>query len=306
MSMIYSKPFKTPSELITKLKSQNLLISDEKEAVRVLSEINYFRFKIYLRPFLDLSCKKYKKNSSFEQAYELYMFDMDLRSIVYQAIGHIEVKVRTKIEQRLTSFTNDPFWYLNDKYFIDKSKILTTKTSLKNEFLRSQDDFSVHYKNNYNNGINDDFDMMPPFWIISELSTFGNILAILETIDKKPFILPKNQNILDLLSKDFGANNLKELNSWLKLIRDIRNRVAHYSRIWNCNYREPSGIRKRLKKELLSVQPNKIYLFFVVLEFMYEKNIITCNIKREMNLLLKKYPIVSTFKDSMGIPKEWL
>ncbi len=52
---LYAKPHKTPLELITKMKSQNLLVLDTAYAQLVLSEIKYFRFKIYLRPFLDVS-----------------------------------------------------------------------------------------------------------------------------------------------------------------------------------------------------------------------------------------------------------
>jgi len=108
----YTKPYQSPSDLIIKLKSQNLTIEDGSEALKILSSVNYFRFKIYLRPLLD----------------------------------------------------------------------------------------------------------------------------------KSSFSLPQNKNVLDNLSQAFGAKNLKELNSWLKLIRDVRNRVAHHSRVWNCNYREPTGM----------------------------------------------------------------
>jgi len=61
---LYAKPYKTPLELITKMKSQNLLVLDTTYAQLVLSGINYFRFKIYLRPFLDVSTKTYKQHLS--------------------------------------------------------------------------------------------------------------------------------------------------------------------------------------------------------------------------------------------------
>lgn len=177
---------------------------------------------------------------------------------------------------------------MDNNFFADKSKIFNTKVSLKNEFLRSQDDFTLHYKENYINDICNDFKEMPPFWIMSELSTFGNILAIFDAIDKKPFALPHNKNLLDELSQDFGAKNLKELNSWLKLIRDVRNRVAHHSRVWNCNYREPHGIRQNLVPNLQPSQPNKIYLFFVILETLHQKQIVGKDIKIEIKTLLQK------------------
>ncbi|OCL91223.1 Abi family protein [Aliarcobacter thereius] len=306
MYSLYTKPYKNSTDLIKKLKSQNLKIVNEQFAEKILSKINYFRFKIYLKPFLETTTKQFKANSTFENAYELYSFDEDLKSILFSIIGQIEINLRTKLDQYITSHTNNSFWYLDNKYFINESKIFNTKVSLKNEFLRSKDDFTLHYKENYVNNICNDFKEMPPFWIISELSTFGNILSFFETIDKKPFTLVHNKNVLDELSKDFGAKNLKELNSWLKLIRDVRNRVAHHSRVWNCNYREPYGIRQNLSSDLNPTQTNKIYLFFVILEILYKNQIVDKNIQQEIKILLNNYPKTRDFIDSMGIPQKWL
>lgn len=306
MYSLYTKPYKNPTDLITKLKSQNLTVLDEPKANIVLSKINYFRFKNYLRPFLDITTKQFRVNSTFEDAYQLYSFDEELKNILFSIISQIEINLRTKLDQYITAYTNNPFWYLDNKFFADKNKIFNTKVSLKNEFLRSQDDFTLHYKENYINDTCNDFKEMPPFWIMSELSTFGNILAIFEAIDKKPFALPHNKNLLDELSQDFGAKNLKELNSWLKLIRDVRNRVAHHSRVWNCNYREPHGIRQNLVPNLQPSQPNKIYLFFVILETLHQKQIVGKDIKIEIKTLLQKYPTAQRFINSMGIPQGWV
>ena len=288
MYSLYTKPYKNPADLITKLKSQNLTVLDEPNANIVLSKINYFRFKIYLRPFLDITTKQFRVNRTFEDAYEIYSFDEELKNILFSIISQIEINLRTKLDQYITAYTNNPFWYLGNK------------------FLRSQDDFTIHYKEKYINDICKDFKEMPPFWIMSELSTFGNILAIFEAIDKKPFALSHNKNLLDELSQDFGAKNLKELNSWLKLISDVRNRVAHHSRVWDCNYREPHGIRQNLVPNLQPSQPNKIYLFFVILETLHQKQIVGKDIKIEIKTLLQKYPTAQRFINSMGIPQGWV
>lgn len=79
MYSLYTKPYKNPTDLITKLKFQNLIISDEPKAIEILSKINYFRFKIYLRPFLDIASKQFRANSKFENAYQLYSFDEELK-----------------------------------------------------------------------------------------------------------------------------------------------------------------------------------------------------------------------------------
>jgi abortive infection bacteriophage resistance protein len=303
---LYNKPYKSPTDLIIKLKSQNLTFADEQKAQSILSSINYFRFKIYLRPFLDTTTKIYKPQSSFEDAYSLYCFDTELKNVLFALISQIEIALRTKLEQHITSYLNEPFWYLDDKYFVDRYKINSIRVTLRNEFLRSRDDFALHYKDKYINEASNDFKEMPPFWIVSELSTFGNILAIYESIDKKPFSLPHNQNVLDNLAREFGAKNLKELNSWLKLIRDVRNRVAHHSRVWNCNYREPLGIRQHLSPSEQPSRTNKIYLFFVILEILHSKAIIDKSLKPILKELLKTHTVVNSFLNSMGIHQGWI
>ena len=306
MYSLYAKSYKKPSDLIIKLKSQNLIVADEIKAEHLLSKVNYFRFKIYLRPLLNTSTKQFHANRTFEDAYELYSFDEELKNILFSMISQIEINLRTKLDQHVTTHTNNPFWYLDKQYFSNENKMFNTRVSLKNEFLRSKDDFTLHYKENYINDTCNNFKEMPPFWIISELSTFGNILAIFDSIDKRPFALSQNQNVLDNLAQEFGAKSLKELNSWLQLIRDVRNRVAHHSRVWNCNYREPHGIRQGLTPNLQPSQPNKIYMFFVILEILQKQQIVNKEIKGEIKILINKYSTVQIFLNSMGIPQGWL
>jgi len=303
---LYSKPYKNPTDLITKLKSQNLIIENEINANKILSKVNYFRFKIYLRPFLNIATKQFHPNSTFENAYELYSFDEELKNILFSMISQIEINLRTKLDHYVTAYTNNPFWYLDEQYFSNENRMFNTRVSLKNEFLRSKDDFTLHYKENYINDTCNNFKEMPPFWIISELSTFGNILAIFDSMNKRPFSLPQNKNVLDNLAQEFDAKNLKELNSWLKLIRDVRNRVAHHSRVWNCNYREPHGIRQTLASDLQPSQANKIYMFFIILEILHKQQIVEKDIKVEIKRLVQKYPTTQRFLNSMGIAKGWL
>ena len=302
----YIKPFQTSSQIANKLISNGLIVDDVPFAMKVLENINYFRFKIYLRPFLNLETKLFLANSTFEKAYEIYCFDEELRNILFSQISQIEISLRTALDQDIAKFTNNPFWYLDDELFENSFQIINTRVSLRNEFQRSKDELALHYKDKYYNEQHNDFKDMPPFWIVSELTTFGNILSIFNNLNKTSFKLEQNKNILDELSKKFGAKNIKELNSWLKLIRDVRNRVAHHTRVWNCNYREPHGIRRQLNDEEMPSRQNKIYLLFIILEILYKKGIIAKDIKLMISSLVEKYPIINDYLDSMGISKEWI
>ena len=299
---IYNKPFKDATALISDLKSKQLTIHNESEAENFLKNVNYYRFKIYLRPFLDLSTKTYLPSSSFESALKLYRFDDFLRDQLFSIIGRIEIKLRSKLDQTITNYTNDPFWYLNQTYF-QRNNNYHVLSDLSNKFLSSKEEFIVHYKDNYFNDKNNDYKHMPPFWFISELTTFGNILTIYKGLNKDKFIVPGG-NLLDNLANEFGAYNLKELNNWLKVLKEVRNKCAHHSRVWNANYSAPSGLDHKLT--IPQSNKNRIYSTFVLLEIMTKNlNINDIDIK---NFILDLMSNCKTFESKMhtaGFPNNW-
>lgn len=42
---LYSKPYRTPTDLVTDLKNKQLEFLDEAEAENILSQISYYHFK---------------------------------------------------------------------------------------------------------------------------------------------------------------------------------------------------------------------------------------------------------------------
>ena len=52
----------------------------------------------------------------------------------------------------------------------------------------------------------------------------------------------------DNLAKEFGAKDYKVLVNWIRCIRDVRNRCAHHSRLWNAKLSIPSDLNNVLKK----------------------------------------------------------
>ncbi len=302
MNTIYQKPYFTPEKLIHHLKKSGLAINNEAFALKFLANINYHRFKIYLHPLRNSQTGKYREDSSFEEAVELYRYDDELRDLLFSIIGRIEIKIRSRLDHTISGFTGDPFWYLDDSYFV-KGNAYHFRSSLSSQFIQARDEYSTHYKLTYINNRNPNYKIMPPFWSAIELSTFGNVNSIYKSLDKKAFIKGPKRNILDDLSSEFGAKNLKTFNNWLDLIRDIRNKCAHHSRTWNRNLREPSGVIQKL--EFKPTHQNRIYLFFVLLEIINRSIGIEFNIKTRLLELFDKYPSVKQYLSSMGVPENW-
>lgn len=110
----YNKEYKSPEELVLYMQTKGLSVASEYEAKRFIENVNYYRFKAYLWPFLDENLAFYLSPSSFEQGVELYRFDEELRNYIFSIICRIEIKLRSKLDQVVASHTNNPFWYLDN------------------------------------------------------------------------------------------------------------------------------------------------------------------------------------------------
>ncbi|HDZ8843153.1 TPA: Abi family protein [Aeromonas dhakensis] len=304
--IVYNKPYQHPQQQIASLQRKGLKFQNLATAERFLETVNYYRFKVYLHPYL-LSCGKlFKSNSYFEDGVQLYRFDEEIRVYLLKLICRIEVKLRTRLDQVITNAQNEPYWYLIDSNF--QSTMLYTKVSgfrqtIANSFITCREDYAVHFKNNYYNDKSAAYKFLPPFWVAAELTTFGNILNIYASLDKTAFQVTPRKNYLDDLSKEFGATNLKTLNLWLKSIRDIRNRCAHHNRVWSCNYRAPSNILP-----LLSINPtnnNRLYSTLAMFNVIVKALGLDEAIRRDVFYIIKKYPAVKRHLWIAGFPTNW-
>lgn len=80
------------------LKERGLTIEDEEDAIKFLHSVSYFRFANYLQPMeLNTESHRFAQNSSFTFATNLYVFDRELRSLIFTAIQDIEIAFRTRI-----------------------------------------------------------------------------------------------------------------------------------------------------------------------------------------------------------------
>ncbi|OCH47001.1 Abi family protein [Aliivibrio fischeri] len=304
---LYDKAYQSPQDLVLYMQAKGLTVGNVQNAETFLENVNYYRFKVYLWSFLDATQSSYVANSSFEEGVELYRFDEELRSFIFSIICRIEIKLRSKLDQVVASHANNPFWYLDNALFIP-SKIYSmdgVRASLSSYFQQSKDDFSNHFKGNYYNDTNDHFKQLPPFWVVTELATFGQIRTIYSSIEKSQFQGGQNTNKLNSLAHEFGARNFVELNNWITAIRDVRNRCAHHSRVWNANHRQARGILNQLDSQYAPTNSNKIYLFCVLLKIIDDKLDMNFDVKGNLQRLFVKYPTASVKAHSAGFPQNW-
>ncbi|TWH71359.1 abortive infection bacteriophage resistance protein [Azomonas agilis] len=286
---VYDKPFLSPLALVTEyLPRKGLLVnvtSEEKEfATSVLSQINWYKLKIYFYPFLDREKNNqdqdqdqemYIKEVNFEFGLNLYRLDEEIRNLLIKYLLPIEIISNTIIDQSITEWTKDSFWYLDDAYFSQNTPIheraKINDSLLKESKAESNHNFSRHYLNKYSSPCKS-YRNLPPFWIANELISFDVFLNLLDKLNYQAFD-KDGENCLDLAARKIGVNSFKDLKNWLAAFKDARNKACHSNRVWNTWLKTPRGIvnydglgdKNNLKE-------NTIYLIFTAIKIVYNKN----------------------------------
>lgn len=315
----YNKPPKTIPQLVRKLQQQGLVISNPTAAEKFLERNNYYRFRGYLYPYLDRTSPRpwqFTLGTTFEQAEQVYNFDHDLRHALFGVITKLEVLIRTRLDATMSSAANDSFWYLNKDWFKQFKYPQHIVERLHSDFVRSREDFAEHYHKTYYNQVSPAYKGLPPFWVSSELTTFGQVYDILKSLDINAAGFAHTSSApsstpLDKMAQSLGAPNFKHLISWMESLRTIRNLCAHHSRLWNRNLRAPQG----LGGTFLSVQPvatggrqphNTCYAAILIIRQMCKAAGIADGLRDSLAYLFWSYPEVATNNQAaMGAPANW-
>ena len=184
------KPFRTYDEQIEILKTRNLIINDENFAKEILAKENYYNvINGYKYLFLDNSSidEKYINNCKFEEIYNLYIFDRNLRNIIFKPILQIENELRTQIAYVFSDNHKDNNYLCydcfetlkpigNDKVISDRAeKIYSLISKIQNDISKyvKYKSYINHYIINYG---------YVPLWVlvnalpINRLSSFFNVM----------------------------------------------------------------------------------------------------------------------------------
>jgi abortive infection bacteriophage resistance protein len=316
----YLKAPISPADLIIKLKTQGLTFVDETKAQVDIAKIGYFRFRGYLHPYIDSAThpRTFIPNATFEKALDMYLFDDALRKLVFNILPFVEIALRSTLDATMCNLTNHGFWYLEKSWYNTKptSNSFPEKViqSLYSNFSRSSEAYATHYHNNYYNSKAPNYKGMPPFWVIGELTTLGQIVTIYDDLKENAPSFPitstaPKSTVLDKMSHTLGATHYRDLISWMYSIRDMRNICAHHGRLWNRNLRAPSNIKSKVSIPFPIVntkdKTNTVYAALVALRLICKAKGIDDEIKNRLTLAFNTYPEARNHLYAMGIPERW-
>ncbi|MBP6408216.1 MAG: Abi family protein [Fusobacteriaceae bacterium] len=247
--MKYSKEHKSFKSQIEILRERGIVISNEDKLVNFLSNVNYYKFKNYLKYF-EIGKDLYK-NCDVEEVIDLYYFDRELRNIILLYLEKIEISIKTKIAY-IISGKYGAFGHLDKSNFYEIfnfddyiKRISILERSSKEEFVKHY--FSIYEEENH-----------VPIWILIEIIPFGNISKMYEYMlndDKKE------------VSKKFDVSK-PDFESWLENITLLRNFCAHNSIIWN---KKINSVARKSKKWKQNIKWDKISGMIFLLNYLVKQ-----------------------------------
>lgn len=232
--MEYTKQPITLAEQINILKQRGLIFEDEEQAIAVLNHISYFRLASYWRVMEENSrIHRFRNGSRFSSVLTLYNFDSELRSLVFNALQHIEIASRTKINQHF-AMTYGSFWFMDSSLAANEYRYNKNLESLRTELSRCRDEFILEHFRKY------DSPEFPPSWKTLEVASFGTLSKLYNNMN--------DFNLMKRVARDFDMPQHEYLRSWLESLTIVRNYCAHHARLWNAHFAVRPKISSRMRQ----------------------------------------------------------
>jgi abortive infection bacteriophage resistance protein len=199
------------------LKRRGLVVQDESFALHSLEHHNYYRLSPYRFPFtLPADRDQFVPGTTFEQLWELYVFDRKLRHLVIEACKAVEISLRARWAYQV-GHSLGPLGYLENQHFSSALVHARTLVKLHDEMERSREDFIQHHRATL-------FMPWPPAWVIVEIASFGNVSNLLGQL--------RQSAIRQAVADPFGMDE-QTFCSLMHHLTVLRNSAAHHSRLWN-------------------------------------------------------------------------
>ena len=301
------KDFRTLDEQLAILRAKGLIINNEEYAKDVLLMENYFFLNGYRYIFFKSSKeKKFIKGTTFEELYQMFLFDRSLRNILFKNLLIVENNIKSIISYQLSKkYGYKEKDYLNPSNFTTDNKEQRRVNDVLNKMRRqirvngSKHTATLHYINNYG---------YIPLWILVKVLSFGLINELYGILK------PEDQ----LALSEYYNIDVENLEVYLALLSNYRNLCAHEDIVYDHrSQREINDTvyheRLNLKKEdgIFVQGKNDIFALIIILKQVLKPdkfNEMLNEINAEFIKFDEKVNIISLDKlyNKMGFPRNYM
>ena len=271
--MANSFQYTTIEEQIKKLKSQHLLIENEKFAKAALQTYGYYNIiNGYRDPFIirDYNEKTYSPNVTFEEIYALFKFDHNVRAAVLLAMLDLEEHIKAAVAEIIAEdFGSDYHTYLHRNNYRDR-KVSDPRFS-RNKILAGMKKTAECSYTQPIRYYRETHGVIPP-WILLKGVYFGTLVNYIKFFKSKQ----RNKLIRAIYGDDISDEELPfykdMLSDTLFTCLEYRNLAAHEGRIYNHVLKSTirafnaEGIRAGLPQLVSALSGIKYQQPFVIIE----------------------------------------
>ena len=285
---------------IQNLKNKNLIINDDNSAIAILSKTSYYGLiNGYKNVFKDPATNKYVSGTTFDDIYQLYLLDADLRDIFLKYILIFERHIKSSISYHFSELYGSGIAEYQNLSNYDYGKQVNQVQKLfdkMNQKIKGSHASPQvkHYLSLYQD---------VPLWVLTTDLTFG------ETASMYRFL---KGTCKTNVCNDFHQIGRTELGKMLILLTKARNICAHGNRLFNLHTSDsildcPAHQKLKIPKNGNLYEYGKSDLFAVViaLKYLLEPTVFRA-FYYELKKILKKYNPSSAILESMGFPSNWM
>jgi len=262
-------------EQILKLKNAGVIIQDTEIAHKVLANVGYFRICQYLFSFfLEPSFNEIE----LETLYDTYEFDRKLRLLLLEYLEKIEISLRLKIAyQHSTSYGE--FGYMNRNHFGSRHNNKALFANIKRQLasVSKNSPLRLYPENKI------------PLTVVIELFTFGSLSKFFSDMMKK------DKKAID--KEYFGVGYL-QLESWLICLTSLRNKCAHYSKLYHTALNKVPKSFKNITFE------STLFDYLRLIEYFLQNQSQWLNFVNSLEILINEHSGSINLKH-IGFPINW-
>ena len=300
------KQFKNLDEQVEIFKHKGMIINDERYTKQVLLRENYFFLNGYRHLFLNSEeDRTFKKGTTFEELYSLFLFDRSFRNILFKYLLVIENNLKSIFSYQLSKkYGYRERDYLKEKNFTSAPEKQAQLNDLLKKMKRqirvngAQHTATLHYASNYG---------YIPLWILVKVLSFGivsEMYSILKPDDQKDIA-----NVYEIDADTFTV--------YLPILANYRNLCAHEDILYE--NKTQKAIDDTVYHQLLKIPKvndeyiygkNDLFALIIIMKQLLQKEEFKCmiveleNVVNTLNYNLKTISIDKVFK-KMGFPNNW-
>lgn len=276
-------------EQIDHLKSINLAIGDQEYAEMFLNSVSYYRLiKAYGRDFKNHG-EQFRKGVTFEQIAGVYRFNDYIRGLLIPPLEGIEISLRCKIANQFC--TNYGVFKYDSKDCFEvstpeeESDFLELQGKIKQTIINGADNPIVQHFNKWHHG-------KIPLYALVEILSFGVLVKFYKIMKKED-----RQAIA-------GLHGLDEFHfgTWLPCFLELRNRCAHYDRIYGKKFKKSPKLLSCDKKWV--TEYNTLFPILICMSRIFKGDSGWESAMQSFRILLEQYGDIIK-KEKMGFPEDW-